>query len=678
MRTVRIIGMILLCNWWYLQAQAPSESMEQFIAEIFEQFTAENEIVLDFESFLDDLLDCAQNPINLNNTSREELRKLPFLSDLQIENIQYYVYLRGPLKSLYELQLIEGLDMTDIRRMLPFVRIGTGIDERNKIYPRELLTKSKNELLIRMDKGLETKKTYQSASPSYLGNSWYHSFKYRYHFRNKVLAGITGEKDAGEPLWNAHPKGFDYYSAYAQVNNIGNLKTAIIGDYRVGFGQGLVIQSGFNPGKSASVLQVSPTSSGLKKYSSTDEVHFFRGVGTTLQYENQELTTFFSRRGIDADTLNHSFSSILSTGYHRNTDEIRNKHSVTEIDFGLDYTYRFPLMHIGFTAVHSSLSQTLNPSQEIYNRLNFRGNNQSVAGLHYRFKIKNLYFSGETASESHGKIATINICHFNPISRLSMVVVQRYYSPAYHALHASAFAENSEPQNESGIYIGTEIHPVKNWKVSAYTDSYRFSWPRYLVDAPSIGSDYLLQTDYSARKDLNMYWRVKYKVQEQNLSSTESPLPIVLTYKKMSVRYQLNYLIGAFKFKTVLESKLVKTSPYSEVTYGAIALQDISYQFQSIPLKFDFRYLMFDAVEYNNRMYAYENDILYAYSLPVFYGLGNRIYFNLRYEPNRHLSCWFKLAQTTYSDERESIGNGDDEIAGNRKTDFRFLIKWVF
>ena len=68
----------------------------------------------------------------------------------------------------------------------------------------------------------------------------------------------------------------------------------------------------------------------------------------------------------------------------------------------------------------------------------------------------------------------------------------------------------------------------------------------------------------------------------------------------------------------------------------------------------------------------------YVFSLPVYYGLGSRCSLNLNYEINPALSLWLKLAQTLYADDRRSIGTGGEEIRGNHKTDFRFLLCYRF
>ena len=92
---------LLTCSYT-LRAQDVVSTTEQLIADIFEQYTAESEEAIDYDSFYEDLLSCAQNPINLNQTTREELEKLPFLSEIQVENIIVYVYRFGPMQTIYE------------------------------------------------------------------------------------------------------------------------------------------------------------------------------------------------------------------------------------------------------------------------------------------------------------------------------------------------------------------------------------------------------------------------------------------------------------------------------------------------------------------------------------------------------------------------------------------------
>ncbi|MEO7767667.1 MAG: hypothetical protein ABIS01_09585, partial [Ferruginibacter sp.] len=88
-----------------------------------------------------------------------------------------------------------------------------------------------------------------------------------------------------------------------------------------------------------------------------------------------------------------------------------------------------------------------------------------------------------------------------------------------------------------------------------------------------------------------------------------------------------------------------------------------------------FRVQYFATGGYDSRIYAYENDVLYSFTIPVFYDKGYRYYINLSYELNKQLTVWFRWAQTVY-DRRTAIGTGLDEINGNKRTEMKMQVRY--
>ena len=85
----------------------------------------------------------------------------------------------------------------------------------------------------------------------------------------------------------------------------------------------------------------------------------------------------------------------------------------------------------------------------------------------------------------------------------------------------------------------------------------------------------------------------------------------------------------------------------------------------------------FETDGYDSRLYAYENDVLYSYSIPAFYDKGFRYYITANYNLTKKISLWIRLAQTIYRD-KTSIGSGLDEIAGNRRTEIKVQAGYIF
>lgn len=676
------LSLLLISVVLKLFSQSPSQTAEDIINDIFEQYSAETEESIDYESFYNDLTLLLEYPLNLNNATREDFEKLAFLSDIQIENISFYIYQHGGLNTIYELQLIEGLDMTDIRRMLPFVQIGIQKGNSDKIYPKEALKYGKSDLYIRLDKGIEQKKGYMKTSDEsgnlaspYLGSSFYNSLKYNFNFKNRIKFGFTMEKDPGEQFDIKKQGGYDSYSFHFQVNNVENLKNLVLGDYRASFGQGLVFNSGYGISKSSYVTNIMSRENGLKKFSSSDETNYFRGIGTTFNIKKLEISSFYSNKMIDADTTNNQLTSIYKTGLHRTNNEYAKKHTVNQQVVGLHAGISLNLFRLGVTVAHTQLDKELLPDSASYNLYYFRGKSQTTAGIDYRFRLGKLNLFGETALTNHTGTGTINGLLFSPTSTVSIVTLWRYYSPKYDTFYANAFSESTRINNETGIYLGTELRPFRYWKVSFYSDSYRFMWLKYGVNAPSLGQDYLLQADYSPKRNLFMHWRLKLETKERNNSDQIINFP--KNYTKASIRYQLTYNFGNFSTKNLIEINYSDSAKLGKRT-GFAAYQDLSYSFSKIPLNIDVRYLIFDSPNYDNRFYLYEKDILYAFSIPMFSGTGTRFYLNMKYLLSKNLTFWFKLAQTTYSDGRAKNGSGNDEITGNKKTDIRILLNYKF
>lgn len=689
-KTIHLLLLLLLIGGEVVaQRQNPMEdNTEQIIADIFEQISEESEIEVDFSNIYDDLMALKEHPINLNSTHKEELEKLPFLSDIQIDNILYYLYRNSPMNTIYELQIIDGLDMTTIRMMLPFVTVKPQSRKAQQIRWGNVFKYGKNQLYIRVDRGVETKEGYKflpeedekatsKNKKNYIGDPYYTHLKYRFNYRNRIAFGLTAEKDAGEQFWGKHHKGYDFYSAHIELRDIGKVKTAVLGDYRANFAQGLVMRTDFSMGKSAYVLQVNPRSTGLKKYTSTAEYNYFRGGGATLRLGKIDLTAFYSNRQIDGDTTNGTFSTINQTGLHRTLKDLQKKGTINQQVIGSNITFRHNKVELGATAIHTRLDHTLQPKPTRYNRFYIQGKNHTAASINYRLNWHKLHLYGETAMTDRYAYATTNGLNFSPVSTVSLVARYRYFSKEYDTFFATTFSETSRINNESGLYIGAEIRPIRFWKISTYIDSYQFPWIKYGIYKPSIGKDYLAQIDYAPKRNLSMCWRFKYEEKMKNYTNKSSQHISVLPQPKWQARYHLKYGFGNFQLKNQLDANGYSNSVQSP-SYGYSALQDIAYRCSHIPLHINARVQIFDAQNYNNRIYIYESDVLYAFSVPMNYGMGTRYYLNFKYQPSRQLAFWLKIAQTVYADSRNTISTSNEEIEGNRKTDIRFLMRWKF
>ncbi|MDX9697413.1 MAG: hypothetical protein RBT49_16605, partial [Bacteroidales bacterium] len=272
--------------------------------------------------------------------------------------------------------------------------------------------------------------------------------------------------------------------------------------------------------------------------------------------------------------------------------------------------------------------------------------------------------------------AYLNGMFVNFAPQVSLSVLHRYYDKDYQANYGNAFGESSGTNNESGLYFGIEVYPIKRWKISAYYDTYKFPWLTSSTDAPSEGNDYSLQADFNASRDVNMYFRFKYEEKQINHPQTTGLIEIT-SQENLKIRYHLSYNLSR---QLTLKSR-IETSRYqkgdSRSEYGYMIYQDIFYSLNRIPLNFNLRFAVFDTDTYNSRIYAYESDMLYNYSVPAYYSKGTRFYLNIKYTITEFLDIWIRYSQTYYSD-LDVISSGLAEIDGNTKSEIKAQIRIRF
>lgn len=691
------ITLIIALIIFNIKVTAQIINSETILEDLVEDIISNSDEEVDFTIIYDDLQNYLENPLSLNDADYEEFAKLHFLNEIQISEIIDYRWKYGHFKTKYELQLLNSFSRSDIDKLLLFITIVPTPSSQYRFKFSNALKYGQHKIYIRTQSIIQPMKGYNisdsvlAENPDksrYLGNPYKYYFKYKYHYKDILKWGITAEKDAGEQFFTGAQKyGFDFYSAHLQIDNKkGDFKHRIVlGDFQAQYGQGLALWSGFSFGKSAYVLKIKKKPRGLSKYSSTDENMFFRGGGAMITYKNISLSAFGSYHKIDAnspdfDSIDNSeireISSILNTGYHRTPLENEKRKTIGQTVFGGNILYNHRLFKTGLTFVNYVFSADLVQDIAPYQIYDFQGSSNYNLAWNYEFNLKEFRFFGETGMSKNGALATINGMSVQLEHRVTMVALYRNYSEKYQAFYAGAFGESSSINNEKGIYFGIEIYPYKNFKLSSYIDSYTFPWMSYRLDSPiSNGLEYFTQLDYYPSRNFSSYIRFKHEIKPQNTSS-EVILRYPVDVEKWNLRFHFNFKLSN---NITLKSRL-EFSEYQKdniVESGFMAYQDINFSLNNLPLKFSVRYAIFDA-PYNARMYAYENDILYAFSVPAYFYKGFRTYFNVRYKISDNIIIWARYSQFSYSDRNQISETSLNAIDGNSKSEFKLQLSYKF
>jgi hypothetical protein len=641
---------------------------------------------IDYTTLLEDLNFLFEHPLNLNNATRLELQELNMLDDIQISQLQRHIAKYGSLKTIYELQAVEGFDMTTIRLIEPFVTVKPA-SALEKVSLKTILKEGQNDLFFRYKRVMEDQGGFipdpDTGKPAFVGSPDYMYTRYRMQFRKNLSIGITMEKDAGETL-KTGPDFTSFHAGY--FSNTGVIRKLVVGDFQTLFGQGLTFWNGLGFGKSPFVMNVKKNALGLKAYTSVQEGMFLRGAGTTLGFGKFDLTLFYSSKKIDASevttqdttiTDDQSFvSSLIIGGYHRTESEIAKRKNLGERIYGGNLNFRYKTLSIGTTAVRTEFDQNIQASETLYQQYRFSGKTNLNLGVDYQYVFRNAQFFGEVSRSQNGGMAAVNgiVAALHP--RLSVSMVHRNYGKDYQNLHASTFGENNTTgANEKGLFMGLQSSLNGKWTFTGYVDLVSFPWLRFRVDGPSRFSDFLAQFNYKPDRKNEFYLRYRHRSNEQNSSLNDiitSPVAIIQDNVRFHGVYQVHPNI---QMKSRAEwTRFGKEGDYSN---GFLLYQDLIFKKLNSPLTASVRYALFDTKDWNSRLYAFESDVLYAFSIPPYYGKGSRFYAMIKYDLFKGVDLWVRYGAWIYTD-RNVISSGSSEISGNKKSDVHIQLRWQF
>ena len=247
---------------------------------------------------------------------------------------------------------------------------------------------------------------------------------------------------------------------------------------------------------------------------------------------------------------------------------------------------------------------------------------RGAMGANVRYNWGKVDVWGEVAA-SHAEQwgwGTIMGLRVNPISDLNLLAIYRYYSPEYENVYANALSSKTRIYDEHGGYLGVEYNRLINWQLSVFGDVWKE------------GYETMAQADFVPQKNYKMHMRFRAKRKNE-----------IDTY---SARWNGMWELGQWRLKTQIDANMVYAK--QKWNYGVSVFQDVEYRFARVPIVLQFRAQAFDAREWNNRVYMYENDVLYAYAIPFVYGLGGRFWLNARYKINDTFALYLRVSETIY------------------------------
>lgn len=628
--------------------QPVSGSAEENIAELFDQ----EQLAGDLEQLQQDLENLKVRKIPVNSADAEELRQLPWLNSGDILAIIEQRNLKGRLDSLRDIEGVIGREKA--AAIAPYIAFDDPVALRKAVRKDEAATGSYYSRL-----------SFDTTPRDGLSNGRYPGDNFKIYNRLQAdyanfHVSLVHDKDIGEP------DVADFVSLSLSASDIGIVRQAVLGNYRLNFGQGLLVgQSRFMSKGSAPSNSVRLGSKRLSAYGSSSEYGFFQGAAATVDLNPFEVTGFYSANKVDA-VINKKTAMITSfdeSGYHRTMTERKRKDNVTETVYGASVLCRFTSGQVSAKAGATWLRYDYGEPFEAF--AGERGTS-SLGSIEADVTAGKLGLFGEAAwsEKPEGKISWIAGAEYPLLPGVNLQLAVRDYSHGYYSPFAGAFAERGEGgSNEQGVYAGVDARISKQVSLGAYYDRFRFPVLDDHTPFASDGYDTRIFLDYRQSADLvwSLQYQHRYKEEQKNQGTSSSPVWTALP--KVMDRLRLDCDIDAsrrLQLRTRGEVKQVVRHYLAgdETYYGWLVYQQANYRAGRFSLKG--RFTMFHTDDYDAAVYVYEDDLPLVFNSTAFSGRGKALFLVASWDVTRNLKLAGKF-ETTWFDDRDVFGSNKDD-----------------
>lgn len=650
-----IVATTILCTK-AIRAQSshidPIKSIVEYaLASSIDGYDEAEELSAHFESLL-------LHPVVFSDTTKENLDRLLILSDFQIGSVADYIRQFGIIKSAGEIQLIPGFDQELAELIAPFILLEK---PASRLFSIKDIANARVQATGRAAVTLQRAKGYYDTTGNrFKGSPFQEAIATNIAVTRGTAAHFHAKKDAGEA--GRLSKGFfDSFGASIQMDRpTKNISKIVVGDYRISFGQGLMLSSSYDISSVADPT-LQNRKSKLTASRSMNESNFYRGAALEAVAHPYSFTIAYSAKSADGHLSNSDSCKAVkvTTGLHRNEKELQDRSNIFEQMLAARAACQVAKSKVAASYMHSS------------QQISGTSTSTNLAALDFESKSKGLLIFGEIVSD----LRTSNTLKLGATTRISP---QAFFTASYkHKSKStpigvkSSIGSSQSLYDDESFYAGIKVTPQYGLTAIAYAELYSYKYPKYLVSAPSDGFEAGASLSGKIGTSIECKVRFRHKQGATDIQQLQGNASLTERTKSnrgdMVAKYNINknaqLTIGTSTGTFKTESQPLKIG-YMLYTEGSLSVKKPS-------IKLYARFTAFDTESWDVALRSYENDLPGMYSTALLYPKGTRAYLMLRYTPSKSVNLWLKVAETVYSEETVFFGQGLDMIEGNRKTEVK-------
>ena len=537
--------------------------------------------------------------INLNTASQQELERAGLFTPFQIASLLDYRKDYGALLTMQEVALIDGFGGDMAERLAPFVTL----DSAPAAAKLQFQVRSR----YRYKRGVEGLHQYNRVLMELGG------------FR----VGLLAESDPGEMPLVDH---IGWYAGYSKGR-----WSVLLGDYSACFGQGVALWNAFSFTSACSPASIMRRSKGVVPYKSADENAAMRGLAVHYgATDGFGATLFASAAGVDARVTNEGYTSLPTTGYHRTIAEKAAKNAMREYIVGGNAAFRGGHFEAGLTAVaytyskHNARKVTSYNQYQMYDGWmgNISADVVASAG-HWRF-------FAEVAADAGLHPAAVAGAVYSPSYNFEASASLRYYDKAYIAPHAGAYSTISSVSNQAGAVLSLLWRPLRGVLLTSFSEFVHYPGERYRVACASSAAYQKVRAEFGlgavtlSAQDYYV-WQSSSGTRKHSLKAAA---------KGEWGRWKVSLRCGA----VLLREDMGAGASSGQLSHGAalaaLASREFGHRRHSVSASVS----LYDAQDYDTRVYLFESDLPGSFSAQYYYGKGIAARCLVKFKPARRLT----------------------------------------
>ncbi len=443
-----------------------------------------------------------------NRASAEDLLALPWLSGQTARQIETFRNRTGPFRHLRDLLRVPGVSPETLDAIEPYLSISTW--RRISGRTRWRLTRPATE-----PEGWTRLRVYQRTEID---------------IANLLKGSLLTERDPGESGLA------DFWTGYILTSRIPGTTRLLLGDFRPGFGQGLLFSR--QDRASTGLAWARPRRGRRVGYRSSTENGALRGLFAEGQIRGLTWTFIHARTAWDAAADGTGNAAIRKGGQHITQTQRARKDALKERLTTLRLTWDHPLGAIGATALRAAFSPPLarTPSPLPHHRL---------TGVDWRLRLSRLTLFREIAGEQDHAWVAGSIVQFK---NLRLHALARRYGPRFQTLRGAAFsAYSGPPRNEQGLFIGMAWRLRRRTRIEASLDRHSRLRPTTSLPLPGRGERATLS--FTHRLPSKLTFGLSFSSQRETVRASTHIGPRI----RRRARSHLLFRRGSARFKTWIE-----------------------------------------------------------------------------------------------------------------------------